>query len=90
MKVLVIGYGLLGSEIVKQTGWSYVSRKDHKIDFTDPCTYLRYLEPYDTILNCVAITNTYGSNKNDCREVNYKAVTELSDICKGSDRKSVV
>ena len=27
MKVIVIGDGLLGSELVKQTGWEYVSRK---------------------------------------------------------------
>ena len=27
MKVLVLGDGLLGSEIVKQSGWSYISRK---------------------------------------------------------------
>ena len=26
-KVLVLGDGLLGSELVKQTGWEYVSRK---------------------------------------------------------------
>jgi hypothetical protein len=26
-KVLVLGDGLLGSEVVKQTGWDYVSRK---------------------------------------------------------------
>ena len=26
MKVIVIGDGLLGSELVKQTGWEYVSR----------------------------------------------------------------
>ena len=26
-KILVLGDGLLGSELVKQTGWDYVSRK---------------------------------------------------------------
>lgn len=89
MKPIVIGNGLLGSEIVKQTKWSYISRMDHKIDFTDPSTYLKYLEYYDTIINCVAITNTYGSNKNDYREVNYKAAADLSDICKESNKKLV-
>ena len=27
LKVLVLGDGLLGSEIVKQTNWDYISRK---------------------------------------------------------------
>ena len=27
LNVLVLGDGLLGSEIVKQTGWDYISRK---------------------------------------------------------------
>lgn len=89
MKVLVIGHGLLGSEIVRQTNWSYVSRKDHNIDFTDPSTYLKYLEPYDTILNCVAITNTYGKNKKEYYDTNYKAVAELSDICQELNKKLV-
>ena len=31
---LILGDGLLGSEIVKQTGWDYASRKKDGIDFT--------------------------------------------------------
>jgi hypothetical protein len=27
MKVLILGDGLLGKELVKQTGWPFVSRK---------------------------------------------------------------
>ena len=34
MRVLIIGDGLLGSEIIKQTGWDYISRKKDQIDFT--------------------------------------------------------
>ena len=32
---LILGYGLLGSELYKQTGWDYISRKKDGIDFTN-------------------------------------------------------
>lgn len=89
MKVLVIGNGLLGSEIIKQTGWNYVSRKDHNIDFTDYSTYLKYITYYDTIINCVGIISTYGNNKEEHYKVNYKAVTDLSDICMDFKKKLI-
>lgn len=89
MKVLVIGHGLLGSEIVKQTGWSYISRKNHKIDFTDPSTYLKYIDHYDTILNCVAATDTYSEDKELHWNINYKAVYELINCCNERNKKLV-
>ena len=39
LKVLVLGDGLLGSEIVKQTEWDYISRKKDGFDITDMETY---------------------------------------------------
>ena len=33
-KILVLGDGLLGSEMVKQSGWDYVSRKKDNISYT--------------------------------------------------------
>jgi len=89
MSVIVIGHGLLGSEIVKQTNWSYISRKDNGIEFTDPLTYLSLIKPYNTVINCVAITNTYGTNKEEYKNINYKAVTKLSDICKQNHQKLI-
>ena len=32
LNVLVLGDGLLGSEIVKQTEWNYISRKSGTLD----------------------------------------------------------
>ena len=32
MKVLVLGYGMLGEELVKQTGWDYRSIEEHGFD----------------------------------------------------------
>lgn len=89
MKTLVLGNGLLGSEIVKQTNWSYISRKDHNIEFTEPNTYLELITSYDTIINCIAITNTYGKDKKEYYDTNYKGVADLSDICMDKNKKLV-
>ena len=43
LNTIVLGDGLLGTEIVKQTNWSYISRKKDNIDFTSPSTYFDYL-----------------------------------------------
>jgi hypothetical protein len=34
MNILILGDGLLGSELIKQTGWDYISRKKNGFDFT--------------------------------------------------------
>ena len=62
-KILILGDGLLGSELVKQTGWDYVSRKKDNIDFTDWTSYKNKLGRYDQIINCIGYTNTYDENR---------------------------
>ena len=62
LKVLILGDGLLGSEILNPTEWDCVSRKQHGFDITDESTYhlmtkvefgsIQYC-PYDVILNCI-------------------------------------
>lgn len=89
MNPIVIGYGLLGSEIVKQTAWPYLSRSKDNIDFTKPSTYLNLIKDYDTVINCVAITDTYGKNREQYFSVNYKAVADLSDACVHLQKKLV-
>jgi len=81
MKVLVLGDGKLGSEIVKQTGWNYISRKKDGIDFTQALTYVDYIAEYDVIVNCIANTDTYSYDNASIREVNYKSVSKLSYHC---------
>ena len=90
LKVLVLGDGLLGSEIVKQTEWACISRKRHGFDITDNSTYhlmtkvefgsIQYC-PYDVILNCIANTDTYSDNKDAHWDANYKGVSHLIDFC---------
>jgi hypothetical protein len=80
-RVLVLGSGLLGTEIIKQTNWDWVSRKKDFLDICNPITYFNYLKNYDTILNCTGYTKTYDPDKTQSLEVNYKAVVKLADAC---------
>ena len=89
MNRLILGDGLLGSELVKQTGWDYISRKKDGIDFTDIQTYKHFLLDYDEVINCIAHTDTYSENREKHWNINYKAVVDLVDICNGYGKKLV-
>ena len=56
MNRLILGDGLLGSELVKQSGWDYISRKNNDIDFTNIKTYEHMLSDCDEVINCIAYT----------------------------------
>lgn len=86
MKVLVLGDGLLGSEIIKQTGWDYISRKKDGFDITSSDFNFH---GYDVILNCIAYTNTYSNDKESNWKINYKAVADLVDYCNNNNIKLV-
>ena len=86
MKVLVLGDGLLGSEIVKQTNWDYVSRKKDGFDITKN-NFDFY--GYDVIINCIAFTNTYSNDREINWNINYKAVANLVDYCNNFNIKLV-
>jgi dTDP-4-dehydrorhamnose reductase len=86
MNVLVLGDGLLGSEIVKQTGWDCISRKKDNFDIT---SYDFNFHGYDVIVNCIAYTNTYSNDKESNWEVNYKAVANLVDYCNNFNIKLI-
>lgn len=89
MKILVIGDGLLGSEIVRQTNWNYISRKKDGIDFGNLKSYVHLLEHYDTIFNCVAFTDTYSDNRELARQINYVGAADLSDYCSKHSKKLI-
>ena len=55
--VLVLGDGLLGRELVKQTNWDYVSRSKDGFDIEHIDEFI--LSNYDIIINCIAHTDTY-------------------------------
>ena len=89
MSVLILGNGLLGSEIIKQTNWNYLDREKDNFDFCDIKTYYEKLYDYHTILNCVGYADTYSQNKGKHKEINYRAVVDLSDFCQKQRKKLI-
>ena len=87
LKVLILGDGLLGSEIGKQTEWDYISRKKDGIDVLDFNTLIPYMDNFDTILNCIAFTKTYSEDKKSSWLINYKFVDELVEYCNKTNKK---
>lgn len=91
MNIVILGNGLLGTEIQKQTGWDVISRKGNGFDITQPDKFMSYFtnvfdgviasKKYDIIINCIANTNTYSDNKEEHWNINYKGVANLTDFC---------
>ena len=92
-KVLVLGDGLMGSEIVKQTGWEYLSLErdgyDVTKEFQEMCIHINeYIEP-DVILNCIGNTDTYSKEREAHWKLNYVFVANLADFCDSHNIKLV-
>lgn len=87
---IILGYGLLGKEISNQTNWDYISRsKDKTFNFDNINSYKDVLLKYDTIINCVAHTDTYSQDKSKHWNTNYKALADLVDFCNIKNKKIV-
>lgn len=89
MSILILGKGLLGNEIKRQTGWDCLWRGEKNFDFAIFSSYARHLVNYDTIINCIAFTNTYSENLLPNWLVNYNGVTHLSNYCNATRKKLV-
>lgn len=87
MNPLILGDGLLGSELIKQTKWDYLSRKSHNFDIKNFSDFIR--DKYDIIINCIANTNTYSEDKDSHWDVNVQFVNELIDYCNNKNIKLV-
>lgn len=81
MKVLVLGDGRLGREIIDQTGWDFLSRKKDNIDVNTFDEWMWKLQRYDVVLNCIANTNTYSDDYESIVKTNYEFVTYLVKFC---------
>jgi dTDP-4-dehydrorhamnose reductase len=91
MKVVILGDGLLGSNIHQIRYWDIISRKQDGFDITQPELFYKYFiesyegviftPKYDVIINCIANTNTYSNDPNNHWDVNYKGVANLVDFC---------
>ena len=61
---IILGYGILGKELVKQTGWDYLSRNSNKnFDFKNVNSYDKIISSYDKVINCIGNADTYSNNK---------------------------
>jgi len=85
MNILVLGDGLLGSEIVKQTGWDCKSRYKKNFNIDD----LSGLIDYDIIVNCIANTDTYSTKREKHWKVNYEFVNDLIKYCNEYGKKLI-
>lgn len=88
-KIVILGDGLLGKELHKQTGWPIISRSKNNIDFCRIETWSPLLLQYTTIINCIAYTNVQDVEKTQHWDVNYKALTRLVDWCNDHDKKLI-
>jgi dTDP-4-dehydrorhamnose reductase len=80
LNVLILGDGLLGSEIVKQSRWDYISRSNGTFNIDNiPLSLDNYLP--DIIVNCIANTDTYSTDKEAHWRVNCQYLSDLIDYC---------
>ncbi len=89
MKYLILGDGKLGTEIRKQTNWDYISRKKNKFDFMNYLKYADLLNDYDTIINCIASTDTQLNEKQPHWDINYLGLMHLVGECNTLDKKLI-
>jgi nucleoside-diphosphate-sugar epimerase len=89
MKVLVLGDGLLGSEIVRQTGWDYVSRKKDGLDIEDYNLLVDTVLDYNVVVNCIAHTDSYSYDGHTHWVTNLGFPALLSHITNTKDIKLV-
>lgn len=88
MRVVVLGDGLLGNEITKQTRWDSISRKKDNIDAV-LTSWFNMLDKYDTVVNCIAYTKTYTSDKSSNWDINVLFVDKLIDYCNINSKKLI-
>lgn len=88
LNVLILGDGLLGSEIKKQSGWDCISRKRNTFSVDNFEKFIPK-NKYNVIINCIANTDTYSKNSQLHWDINYKFVHNLIEFCNQNDIKLV-
>jgi len=80
--IVILGDGLLGSELITQTGWEYFSRKKDNFDITDK-SFIRHPKfgVNVTLINCIAHTDTYSDDKDKHWNTNVVGVKNLLEYC---------
>lgn len=90
MSILILGNGLLGTELYRQSNYDMISKEYDGFDITSLETYNKLLSiefgavqwcKYKTIINTIACTDTYSDDRDIHWNVNYKGVSYLVDFC---------
>mgnify|MGYP001194861544 CR=1 FL=1 len=89
MKTLVLGDGLLGSELHKLTNWDLASRKLSNLDINNLSELKDLVSDYNCIVNCIANTDSYSDNKDKHLNVNFRFAVNLSNICNNLNIKLI-
>lgn len=97
-EVIILGQGLLGTELKKQTGWDHISRP---FDITKGTKeeWFRTLHkahhgsifyfPYKVMVNAIAFTQTYSNDRETCWDVNVAGVKKAIEFCNKYELKLV-
>ena len=88
-RFLVLGDGLLGTEIVKQTGWDYISRKKDMFDVSTNVAFEPFMRNYTDIINCIAHTKTRDNTKPLHHRLNVVFPKQLSEYCSEFNKKLI-
>lgn len=91
LRVGILGNGLLGTELGRQSGWDVIGRSTHGFDITDPTTWesslythehgVVFYDKYNVLINCIAYTGTYDTDRVKHWDVNYRGTSNLAEYC---------
>lgn len=88
MKV-ILGDGILATELIGQTGWTYISRRKDGFDINQS-PLGKFIPPStNIIINLIACTDTYSTDVSSMFNTNYRAVVELVEFCNQNNIKLV-
>ena len=89
MKTLILGDGLLGSELHKLTKWDLASRKLSNLDIDNLSKLKDLVSGYNNIVNCIANTDSYSDDKDKHLNTNFRFAVNLSNICNNLNIKLI-
>lgn len=79
---LILGDGLLGSAVIGESGWAFISRREDGFDINKKNTWDNNIpNGVHCIINLIANTDTYSTDINKMFETNYRGVVRLVDYC---------
>tara|TARA_Y100000114_G_scaffold101094_1_gene94248 strand:+ start:453 stop:1136 length:684 start_codon:yes stop_codon:yes gene_type:complete len=89
MKTLILGDGLLGSELHELTKWDLASRKLSNLDINNLSKLKDLVSGYNIIVNCIANTDSYSDDKDKHLNTNFRFAVNLSNICNNLNIKLI-